>query len=34
MDIDIGCGLCEEICRQLVRGDPAIRVVTIRDDER
>lgn len=26
----IGCGLCEEICRQLVRGEPAIRVVATR----
>jgi ferredoxin len=23
----VGCGLCEEICRAVVRGDPAIRVV-------
>ncbi len=23
----VGCGLCEEICRTVVRGDPAIRVV-------
>ncbi len=29
----IGCGLCEEICRQLVRGDPAIRVVATRGDD-
>ena len=28
----IGCGLCEEICRQLVRGDPAIRVVATRGE--
>ena len=26
----VGCGLCEEICRQLVRGDPPIRVVATR----
>lgn len=25
-----GCGLCEEICRTVVRGDPAIRVVRTR----
>jgi ferredoxin-type protein NapG len=25
-----GCGLCEEICRVMVRGDPAIRVVPVR----
>jgi ferredoxin-type protein NapG len=29
----IGCGLCEEICRQLVRGNPAIRVVATRGKE-
>ena len=29
----IGCGLCEEICRQLVRGDPPIRVVATRGEE-
>jgi ferredoxin-type protein NapG len=23
----VGCGMCEEICRQVVRGDPAIYVV-------
>jgi len=28
----VGCGLCEEVCRQLVRGDPAIRVVSIRGE--
>ncbi|MHC4697775.1 MAG: 4Fe-4S dicluster domain-containing protein [Planctomycetota bacterium] len=27
----IGCGMCEEICRIMVRGEPAIRVVPIRD---
>ncbi len=27
----IGCGMCEEICRILVRGEPAIRVVPIRE---
>lgn len=26
----IGCGMCEEICRVMVRGEPAIRVVPIR----
>ncbi len=26
----VGCGLCEEICRVMVRGDPAIRVVRTR----
>ena len=31
-DACIGCGLCEEICRQIVRGDPAIRVVATRGD--
>ncbi|MBI3892197.1 MAG: 4Fe-4S dicluster domain-containing protein [Candidatus Wallbacteria bacterium] len=25
-----GCGLCEEICRAIVRGEPAIRVVPTR----
>jgi ferredoxin-type protein NapG len=25
-----GCGMCEEICRQVVRGEPAIRVVRTR----
>ena len=29
-DACVGCGLCEEICRQVVRGDPAIRVIPIR----
>ena len=28
----IGCGMCEEICRQLVRGEPAIRVVATRGE--
>ncbi len=28
----IGCGLCEEICRQIVRGEPAIRVVSTRGE--
>lgn len=23
----VGCGMCEEICRHILRGDPAIRVV-------
>ncbi len=27
----VGCGLCEEICRQVVRGTPAIVVVALRD---
>jgi ferredoxin len=27
----IGCGMCEEICRVITRGDPAIRVVPIRE---
>lgn len=27
----IGCGMCEEICRVMVRGEPAIRVVPIRE---
>ncbi len=31
-DACIGCGLCEEICRQVVRGDPAIRVVATRGE--
>ena len=26
----VGCGMCEEICRVIVRGEPAIRVVTKR----
>lgn len=26
----VGCGMCEEICRTVVRGDPAIRVVRTR----
>ncbi len=26
----VGCGLCEEICRVMVRGEPAIRVVPTR----
>lgn len=26
-----GCGLCEEICRAIVRGEPAIRVVRTRN---
>lgn len=26
----VGCGMCEEICRQVVRGEPAIRVVRTR----
>jgi ferredoxin len=26
----VGCGMCEEICRAMVRGDPAIRVVATR----
>lgn len=26
----VGCGMCEEICRVVVRGDPAIRVVRTR----
>ena len=26
----IGCGMCEEICRVMVHGEPAIRVVPIR----
>jgi ferredoxin len=29
-DACVGCGLCEEICRQMVRGEPAIRVVPTR----
>jgi len=27
----VGCGLCEEICRVMVRGEPAIRVVPTRE---
>lgn len=26
----VGCGMCEEICRTIVRGEPAIRVVRTR----
>lgn len=26
-DACVGCGMCEEICRVMVRGEPAIRVV-------
>ena len=26
----VGCGMCEEICRTVVRGDPAIRVTRTR----
>lgn len=26
----VGCGMCEEICRHMVRGEPAIRVVATR----
>jgi ferredoxin-type protein NapG len=26
----VGCGMCEEICRVVVRGDPAIRVLRTR----
>ncbi len=26
----VGCGMCEEICRTMVRGEPAIRVVANR----
>lgn len=26
----VGCGLCEEICRVMLKGDPAIRVVPTR----
>lgn len=29
-DACVGCGLCEEICRVILRGDPAIRVVATR----
>ncbi len=27
----VGCGMCEEICRHLVKGEPAIKVVAIRE---
>ena len=27
----VGCGMCEEICRVVVRGEPAIRVVSKRE---
>lgn len=27
----VGCGLCEEICRVVLRGEPAIRVVPTRE---
>ncbi|MHC4610665.1 MAG: 4Fe-4S dicluster domain-containing protein [Planctomycetota bacterium] len=27
----VGCGMCEEICRVIVRGEPAIRVVPTRE---
>ena len=30
-DACVGCGMCEEICRVLVRGEPAIRVVPTRE---
>ena len=26
----VGCGMCEDICRTVVRGEPAIRVVRTR----
>ncbi len=26
----VGCGMCEEICRVMVRGEPAIRIVATR----
>jgi ferredoxin len=29
-DACVGCGLCEEICRVMVRGEPAIRIVSKR----
>ncbi len=29
----VGCGMCEEICRTVVRGEPAIRVVRTRTME-
>ncbi len=28
----VGCGMCEEICRVLVKGEPAIRVVPTRGE--
>ena len=28
----VGCGMCEEICRVMVRGEPAIRVVPSRGE--
>lgn len=28
----VGCGMCEEICRVIVRGEPAIRVVPTRKE--
>jgi ferredoxin/Pyruvate/2-oxoacid:ferredoxin oxidoreductase delta subunit len=31
VDECVGCGMCEEICRVIVRGEPAIRVVPTRD---
>ncbi|MCP4249714.1 MAG: 4Fe-4S dicluster domain-containing protein [bacterium] len=30
VDHCVGCGMCEEICRVMVRGEPAIRVVPTR----
>lgn len=30
----VGCGMCEEICRTVVRGEPAIRVVRTRHPHR
>ena len=30
VDECVGCGMCEEICRVMVRGEPAIRVVPVR----
>lgn len=30
VDECVGCGMCEEICRTIVRGEPAIRVVRTR----
>jgi len=30
VDQCVGCGMCEEICRVMVRGEPAIRVVPTR----
>lgn len=29
-DVCVGCGMCEEICRTVVRGEPAIKVVSKR----